>query len=288
MKTRTRFLLVFLFSLFLMGLTVSSAQAATLIKGGSSKKMARKIEKANTTYKTQFPEGKTSLWFKFKTPSSRSNTSIELKSLIENVEYYHVHVDLYVPGDSDETDYGYFGNSGYETDTITIDDEPDLNSKNAWFTIHISYTKPSDDLIKKYKKKNIELTPVPQGVINIKMITKKDDAGNTAKTATTLTAGKTFSGELGNCADYDYFKFKPTKTKTYKITAVNKTKTYKGLGKNISRYFTVQILDNKQTYLSGDGMIYTSSKMSVKLTKGKWYYILAKPGWAGKYTLKIS
>ncbi len=107
------------------------------------------------------------------------------------------------------------------------------------------------------------------------------EEGDTKKTASGIKLKKTIKKLVNAPGDIDWYKFKATKTKKYKLTVKNV---------NVSGSIVVELYSGKKKIASVSVLAQKTNKKTVKLKKNKKYYVKiysANSGEMGKYNFKI-
>ena len=106
------------------------------------------------------------------------------------------------------------------------------------------------------------------------------ETGNTKKTAETIKAKKTYKKAIDAPSDIDWFLFKPTKTKSYKIKIKNKDN---------AQNTVVKVYNGKKLVKSIDVSKGSSGTIKVKMKKKKKYYITISSMYDGfgKYNVSV-
>lgn len=258
MKTLKKVLTVACFLLLIVGIVkcdTMSVQASTKkLQGGKNMKTAKTVSK-NTNYIVKF-KGYQTYWYKFKTSKHPTYISYEIKNM--SVDSY-AHMYFY----SKELE-GIAYEIIAKGDSETSQDYQYRLAPNTTYYISLSTST--------YNKST--------GNCKFSFKLNEDSDSDFVSDAKSIKMKKSYKGSIDGKDDVDCFKFKPSKSGTYKLK-VQKLSGEDVYAKIITKY-AIEI---------GHGYSYsTPYTFEVKLNKNQWYYIKINglSSKISKYKLSIS
>ena len=256
MKTRSR-KMVLILTMLMMCLLATTAQAAKYNKnGGTSKRKAKAVtvNAKNNTYVGKFTATKKVYWYKFTTPAYDAFYTFTPKNNSIDAAVYFYLLDK----SEDELWHDYYYKNGSGTKNLK------LKKKTTYYV-------------------RIENNYSGRGYAQFTLRARKDKVADIRTEATVMKVSSTMNGTMDGDGDYDWFKFKPTKTAYYTFVAKN-------LNIDGAVYFT--LCDQYEEELLRD-YYYKNGEMNkvtpVKLKKGKWYYIAVNNNYnnVGNYRISV-
>lgn len=183
------------------------------------------------------------------------------------------------------TEINRFGNSVtfelYDADKVIITGKTKSISASGKNTMSLKLDKNSTYYILAYTRNMANVAP---GDVSILVKEINDDCGDTFKSATTISIGKTVNGKIDGYGDVDIYKFKTKADNGYYAIDFINTDSEAFLAMNL---FDTKEVEKKYVYVQTG----KQSQIYMQLKKNSTYYLHVESKTAnitGKYKIKVS
>ena len=183
------------------------------------------------------------------------------------------------------TEINRFGNSVtfelYDADKVIITGKTKSISASGKNTMSLKLDKNSTYYILAYTRNMANVAP---GDVSILVKEINDDCGDTFKSATTISIGKTVNGKIDGYGDVDIYKFKTKADNGYYAIDFINTDSEAFLAMNL---FDTKEVEQKYVYVQTG----KQSQIYMQLKKNSTYYLHVESKTAnitGKYKIKVS